>query len=158
MSRFTEWENYDVESLLAEGRWIARRNKVLGGRPGQAALRELERALVNLPHKQLIEGSICDGTGVCGVGAMAYQHYRDQGMSPKTAWKEIQKRPKFFVRGEELDYTQDFAVKVLGWTQTLAEVVAWMNDEASWRLTPERRYRYVLEWTRQHMGREEIGV
>ncbi len=56
MSRFMDGELDDEWAVLAYGRWIARRNKVLSGRPGKAKLRELERALVNLPHHRLIHG------------------------------------------------------------------------------------------------------
>ena len=48
----------DDDWILSWGRWIARTNKVLKGKPGRAALLDLERVLLAMPHKRLIEGSL----------------------------------------------------------------------------------------------------
>ena len=91
MSRFNDGDDYDLSdewAVLAYGRWMGRRKVVLNGRPGKAALIQLEAALEALPHKRLIEGGLCDGTGVCAVGAWLYRHYVDEdGLTPKAAWR-----------------------------------------------------------------------
>ncbi len=48
----------DDDWMLSWGRWIARTNKVLKGKPGRAALQDLERVLLAMPHKRLIEGAL----------------------------------------------------------------------------------------------------
>ena len=46
-------------------------------------------------------------------------------------------------------------VKELGVTKTLAEVVAYINDEEVYATTPEARYARVLELVRRYM---RLGV
>ena len=154
MSRFSDDYEYDVDSILAGGRWVARRNKVLKGRPGQSALRNLERALTLMPHKKLMEGNICDGANVCVIGAWLYRQYVDEGMTPKRAWAKLQEgrgRHHDSDSWEELERTIDKGSADLGITRTLTEVVAYVNDEEGFRMRdwePERRYERVLAWVR----------
>ena len=159
MSRFDDNAPGDLETLLAQGRWMGRRKAVLNGRPGKAALAELEQALLAMPHKRLIEGTLCDGTGVCANGAWLYRHYVDGGLSPREAWRKLKKddKERFFGNdeGAELDRTVAMTVKELGVTKTLAEVVAYINDEEVYATTPEGRYAQVLERVRRYM---RVGV
>ncbi len=53
----------DDDWALQHGRWIAKTNKVLKGKPGRAALLDLERVLLAMPHKRLIEGSLVETGG-----------------------------------------------------------------------------------------------
>ena len=160
MSRFDDGDDPgDLESLLAQGRWMGRRKAVLNGRPGKAALAELEQVLLAMPHKRLIEGSLCDGTGVCANGAWLYRHWVDGGLSPREAWRKLKTEGKdrYFgnSEGDELDRTVAMTVKELGVTKTLAELVAYINDEEVWAATPERRYAQVLERVQRYM---RLGV
>ncbi len=155
----------DVDDILSLGRWTARRNKVLNGRPGRKALRELERALLMMPHKELITGGLCDGTRVCVVGAWLYRSYVDGGMTPKDAWTKLQEgKPR---RGdwsswEELGRTRDMGTAELGVTRTLVEVLAFVNDEEAGyfnHVTPEILFQRLLDWVRQHMATDaEVAV
>ena len=160
MTRFSDGDDPgDLESLLAQGRWMGSRKAVLNGRPGKAALADLERALLAMPHKRLIEGSLCDGTGVCANGAWLYRHYVDGGLSPREAWRKLKSEGKsrgfWDTEGAELDRTVAMTVKELGVTQTLAEVVAFINDEEAYGTTPEVRYASVLALVRRYM---RLGV
>ena len=160
MSRFGDGDYPDdLDSLLAEGRWRGRRKAVLNGRPGKVALAELEQALLAMPHKRLIEGTLCDGTGVCANGAWLYRHYVDGGLSPREAWRKLKNegkaRDSWFGGETELDRTVAIMVKELGVTKTLAEVVAFINDEEVYATTPEGRYAQVLERVRRYM---RVGV
>lgn len=163
MSRFT-WmdDGGDEESILAMGRWIARRNKVLGGKPGKEALAELREALLAMPHKRLIEGALCDGTAVCVVGGWIYRRWVDAGMAPRKAWKALQSIGKgrragtyqYWDNGsyEEWDRTIEMGHQELGITRTLAEVVSYVNDEEQgYRCTPEVRYAKVLQWVEEQL-------
>ncbi len=161
MSRFGESDDDDNESILAGGRWIARRNKVLKGRPGRKALRELERALVLMPHKRLIEGSLCDGSNVCVIGAWLYRRYVDDGMTPRDAWSKLQEgKSEFDDDWAELERTITKGHTDLGITRTLAEVVAYVNDEQEgWRASsPESLYNAVLLWVRQYMAPDPLPL
>jgi len=161
MSRFSDLDTYDdLESLLAWGRWEGRRKAVLNGKPGKAALADLHRALLAMPHKRLIEGTLCDGTGVCAMGAWIYRHRVGEGMSPRDAWTAMKKgRPHFDKEYDlELDDTIEAGVKVLGITRTLAELVAYENDEGSPWATPEERYERVLRWVERHMATDVARV
>jgi len=157
VSRFNEdgWD--DEDSVLAYGRYLARRKSVLNGRPGRQALRELERALVLMGHKRLIEGSLCNGSDVCVMGAWLYRRYVDDGATPRAVWARLQDGKGIYHDDdswEELERTMTKAVDDLGITRTLAEVMASVNDEeVGWRAqTPERRYDLILDWVRQHMA------
>lgn len=172
VSRFSDdydWE--DRDTILAQGRWLARMNKVLKGRPGRKALRQLERALVMMPHKRLTTGGLCDGNNVCVVGAWLYRKYVDDGMTPKAAWWKLQERKPFvysdgsigrgysdFAGYEELQRTVEMGKEELGVTRTLLEVLAFINDEEEGYsfqyngIDPEVLYSRLLTWVREHMA------
>lgn len=153
MSRISWMEDGDLDdefAILSWGRWIARTNKVRKGKPAYDALKEFEQILLNMQHKQLIEGALCDGTGVCAMGAWVYQKYRDDGLTPKQAWKQLKKASG---RSGEDSYTTWLATvetgeTQLGITKTLAEMVSTRNDEF-WHKSPEGRYHDVLMWVQQ---------
>lgn len=155
MSRFGWMEaNWDSDdAALALGRWNARVKKVLNGRPGKTALRAFVKVLEAMPHKQLIEGALCDGTGVCVNGALVYRKWVDGGMAPKEAWKRL-KVASGRSDDEYETYEQTIAVasEELGITRTLAELMAQENDYAYG--TPKQRYNTVLHWAKQHMAKE----
>ena len=148
MSRFSEVEWDDLESLLAYGRWMGRRKAVLNGRPGKIALRDLERVLILMPHKRLITGALCDGTGVCANGAWLYRHYIESGISPRAAWQKLKSsgKDRDFGNGDndEFNRTTSMTVTALGITETLAIIIAFINDEEVYAITPEDRYTQVL--------------
>ncbi len=165
MSRFS-WQDAfadDKDANLGWGRWTVRRNKVLNGKPGKLALAELEKALVAMPHKRLIEGALCDGSGVCVVGAWIYRRWVDVlGWTPAKAWKTLQNIGKGKEAGtyqywerssfEEWDRTVEMGYQELGITRTLVEVVSYVNDEEEgYRCTPEVRYDRVLAWVREQL-------
>lgn len=163
MSRFSDDGPDDLESLLAAGRWLGRRKAVLNGRPGKIALRRLEQALLQIPAKRLIEGSLCDGSAVCANGAWVYRHYVDSGMTPKEAWRKLRREARVRARTEWCDVsylrllaTIGATTRELGITQTLAEVVALENDEGvGWGPNDisgqKRRYREVLSWVQRQV-------
>ena len=166
-TRFNYGDGYDDEdAILQFGRWVGRRKKVLTGRPGIESLKELETSLLGLNPPRLISGSLCDGTGVCAVGAWVYRHWVDvDGMTPKKAWKRLRSERKRAAsqwdqgdswewrEEDELGRTIDIGVSELGVTRTLAEVIAAMNDEHWFNITPEQRYTRLLQWVRDRIAR-----
>ncbi len=169
MSRFNN--DYILDSKEDYWAWICwegRRKKVLNGKPGKAALQDLERALLAMPHKRLIEGTLCDGkTGVCAMGAWLYRRYVDEGMRPRDAWRKLQvegraKGPHDYWLIEndtfgEYQRTIDIGSRDLGITKTLAEIVAYINDEEVFsflpsEMIPEKRYDEVLRRVRGYIA------
>lgn len=65
--------------------WEANLRRALSGRRGQAALRDLETALLEMPEKKIIRGKIADRRGqVCAVGLLAL-HRRVQAGEERAA-------------------------------------------------------------------------
>ncbi len=164
MSRFSEFDGYDdVDSLLVMGRWIRGRQQVLNGKPGRAALKDLERALVMMPHKRLAEGTMGDGKGVCAMGAWLYRRYVDQGLTPKQAWYKVKRedRKRHNWPWESNDGERNRTITVgsrdLGITKTLAEVVSFINDEEVFATSPEGRYEQVLRLVRSYIADGTLG-
>lgn len=177
MSRFTWMENdLDDDWALQHGRWIAKTNKVLKGNPGRAALQDLERVLLAIPHKRLIEGTLCaTGSavavydkdsltnlqgrecGMCVVGAWVYRRWGDEGMTPRDAWKKLKSigqdqwsASSYDDDGyEAFERTLDVGVAELGITRTLAQIVSYENDGIYSLRSPEQRYAYVLDFVRR---------
>lgn len=169
----------DADAVLAAGRWRGRRKRVLTGRPALAALKELEAALLALPHQRLISGSLCNGEGVCALGGWLYHRWVhvEQKMTPREAWDHLmhdrrtlhptpgQSRIVWdWSDGDELDRSIDIGKDELGITQTLAEVIAEVNDELVWsgvarmglqKVTPEARYQFVLKWVQSRLAGEK---
>ena len=166
MSRFDQDGPDDLDSLLAYGRWMGRRKAVLNGRPGKDALKELEQVLLQLPHKKLIKGGLCNGEAVCAMGGWLYRHWVEGGMRPKDAWKKLrsvgrQGKEPWGDSYEELERTIEAGSTELGITKTLAEVVAYINDEEGYFLWKHgdqqltERYNFVLKKVRRYI---EFGV
>jgi hypothetical protein len=151
----------DDLALLAYGRWCARRKKVLNGKPGKAALAEFHQVLLAMPHKRLIESSLCDGTGTCAVGQWIYRRWVDGGMAPKEAWKTLQTvgvSEDLWDEGSYAEWKRTIEVGAteLGITRTLAEVVSYVSDEEGrWDETPEQRYQRVLKWVEKQLSPQQ---
>lgn len=87
-----EWYEGDDCDNLAEGRYLNNARRSLWGRKGQAVLREVRAALLAMPEKRLIAGSLLKDGEVCAIGAWA--RYRlEQGPivgvvnSARTVWQ-----------------------------------------------------------------------
>lgn len=168
-TRFREGDDdWDEDSqrrwALAQGRI----HRAVHGRPGQAALRELEAALLALPKPRLISGELCRDGEVCALGAIALYRQVRQGYPWEEAAAILQQRTyQEPVYGEDFDEdgwidctdqardTADWAVRELGLTFTLAYAIEEANDEGLWYgASPEQRFRYVLRWVRDRLSAE----
>lgn len=135
--------------------WQANCDRSLAGKKGQAALRELEQALIALSNKRLIIYQLEDAEGeVCPIGAL--MKYR--GLSQDT----IKADPECEMEevGVELGMPRLVAWKIvelndieldMHWIKGLASV-----SEGNRRVeyTPEERYERVLAWVRQRIRTE----
>jgi hypothetical protein len=118
------------------GLWQGNCQRSIKGRVGQAALRELEAALLALPQKRLIAGELEDSEGeVCALGALKrYKGVAEVKAEPEWEMEEV---------GVELGMP-----RLVAW-----KVVALNDDEFDWRapISPEERYEKVLTWVRKQL-------
>lgn len=155
MSRFYEGDG--------EGRfpnewelWEANYMRALGGRKGQAALRDLEAALLDLPEPKLISSRLSLNGQVCTMGALAVYRRCNKGEDRAAVLAELEQ-----IITSEDDAEEYGAVKTanlgvsVGVTYTLAYGLAMLNDELpDYSHTPEERYNVVLRWVRGHIHPE----
>jgi len=157
---YSEDEDYPGQFAL----WQGNCQRSLKGKAGQAALRELEAALLALPDKRLIAHKMIDHEGdVCAIGALAKHKGRD-----------LLSEPNVYEDGE---FDGDGEMEEIGMELGMPRLVAWkvveLNDiqldgsnlvtcEGPYRwysekpqvwvpITPEVRYERVLAWTRRQL-------
>lgn len=147
MSRFDDGdeENFPNQQAL----YAQATKNALKGKRGQAALKELEEALLAMPEKRLIEGGLCDNAGgVCAVGAMAVHRQVKAGlMTREDAMTMIATK-----YGDDFHATLEVGREVLGLLGCVAVEFAYVNDEEACASTPEDRYDIVLNWVREQIG------
>lgn len=131
MSRinYSEDENYPGQFDLYQ----ANCTRSLRGKAGQQELRSLRDALLELPEKKLIYGSLVNTEGeVCAIGAYARHNGIDlQKFDPEDATDEV---------GTEA-----------GMPRLVAWKVVEMNDVYLRGLSPEQRYMQMLKWVESNL-------
>ena len=153
MGRSWEGDDCEEDGPPGYGRWMARVKAVLNGRPAQKHFQELEEALLAMPVKRLIQGSLCQRWETCAVGEMAVHKRVKAGMSRRDALTEV-KRSKGTGKWQEEETaynTAEFAERDLGMTNTLGWLIGEANDEKFYGLSPEERWERMLAWTRSHI-------
>lgn len=141
--------------------WEQALYRAVNGRRGQQVLRDLERALLDLPEKQLIDGSLSDGKGVCAVGAYVAQKRVEAGEDRD----EVLEQLNGLARNDRWDEIDGWAAEestilqgqAAGMQLTLAVSIASLNDEY-YPVTPEQRYERVLEWVQKRILPEEVAA
>jgi D-alanine-D-alanine ligase-like ATP-grasp enzyme len=125
--------------------WEANRDRSLRGRKGQAALRELETALLELPEKRLIANHLKDDEGgVCALAALA--KYKGAEL-PEEVEAEYDDEYGVAIQDQMVAFG-----KSLGVPRMVAIDIVYQNDDTWWKeLTPEERYRKMLNWTQRHI-------
>lgn len=140
--RYSEDEDFPGQF----GLWQANCVRSLQSKKGQAALRELESALLALPDKRLIEGEMIDADGeVCPIGALAKYKGRDLLAEP-----HIGAQDEFDGDGE----MEEIGVE-LGMPRLVAWKVVFKNDIDLEGVTPESRYAIVLAWVQRQLKAAE---
>lgn len=161
MGRFSDGD-YDGEwAALDYGRWKINSERVLNGKPSQKHFRALEAALLAMPtnNRRLIEGNVCKRGQTCAIGEMAVYRLKQLGVPRRRAMKHVEAEVEFpdWVHANPTSgETAEFAEKRLGMTFTLGWLIAEANDVEFERMTPEQRWRAMLEWTRQHIRPELV--
>lgn len=121
---YTEDEDFTGQFDL----WQANCERSARGRQGRQELAQLRDALLAMPDKRLILGSLEDEEGgVCAIGAYA----KHKGM-------DLSK------------FDPDSDTDEVGIAGGMPKLVAWkvvsMNDHELDHLTPEKRYEQMLAW------------
>lgn len=126
--------------------------RAINGHRGQQILRDLERALVELPEKSLIEGGLSDGKHVCAVGAFVAQKRVDAGEDRAAVLEDM------IVPLDSWGYMDDWEIEEktiakgehAGMQLTLIVAVTGLNDDL-YQVTPEQRYEHILAWVRERV-------
>lgn len=121
---YTEEEDFDGQFEL----WRANCERSLRGKKGQAELRVLRDALLALPEKRLLLGTLEDEVGdVCAIGA--YGKYKGVDLQ---------------------NFDEESDSDEVGISAGMPRLVAWkvveMNDMEFDHATPEERYERMLAW------------
>lgn len=164
MSRISYSDEEDVPGQFAL--WQANCRRSLQGKKGQAALRELETALLALPEKRLIAEKLQDRSGeVCALGAMAKHRGIDVSPAPLS-------------EDDDWDLPENEGMEEFGVSMGMPRLVAWkvvckndieidghyerMPGPYRWPqecpqtyqpVTPEIRYRKMLAWVQSQIAR-----
>jgi sugar phosphate isomerase/epimerase len=144
---FNEGEDFPNQAFL----WEANQQRSLKGKKGQAALRELEAALLSLPEKKLIKDELENADGqVCALGALA----KHRGVQiPRIDWGSEEYSE--FDEDDSERMSLELA-KNLGVPKMVAVAVVYENDDC-WppTITPEGRYTKMLGWVRRQLKQKE---
>ena len=142
MSRSEYSNDCDIWDLI---RWRGAVTSALRGKRGQAFLREMETALLELPKKELVEGDFANQNGVCALGSVALRRKVKSGVTHEEAMKQIVKEWP-----QESEECGDIASSRLGIARAMAKEIMFLNDDDFFysREKPQARYERILKWVR----------
>lgn len=114
-------------------RWRGQVASAIRGKRGQALLKDLHKALLELPEKRLIAGELIDSDGdVCALGAVGKMRNVDMSkLDPEES---------------------EMVAAAFNIAAPLAQEIVYMNDEYWDRETPEQRYKLILGWVEQKVA------
>lgn len=158
MSRvdYSEDEDFPGQRELQQANMV----RLLAGKKGQAILRDLEAALLELPQKRLIANHGAKDGEVCAVAALAvYREARSKGQAREQVLRELEAREREYL-GPDFDseeWGDDEWTLGLGESVGVPHSLAWrlvaLNDLDFDHCTAEQRYEKVLAWTQRHLAR-----
>lgn len=132
--------------------WECAVANALAGRRGQAALADLEAALVALPEPRLIEGALAKDGEVCAVGALVAANRCAAGEDRAVVLAEMERLTDPEDCWDASDVTAIVGQRHGRMAYAMAWRIAELNDEDCRNMTPEQRYEYVLGWVRKARG------
>jgi len=147
---FNEDEDFNNQSLL----WEANQERCIRGRKGQAALRELEAALLALPEKRLITDELENARGdVCAIGALVRFKGKENPMIGDSFGGA---EDNLTINADEIERATIDLAQELGVPRLVALAVVRENDEDHYyypaTITPEQRYERMLKWVQQALS------
>lgn len=153
MSRVYAWED---DEPYPNATYLFQKSveNAIKGKSGQALLREIEAALLELPEKKLLGSGVCEGGEVCMLGAVAVARAMKAGKTRAQAMVTLELGAQQWGQGDdENDKTFKFLRRALGIKQ---ECLAWQlvfeNDEC-YVPSPEERYVRMLKWVQEKIVR-----
>lgn len=149
MSRSGYTDDCDGWDLI---RWRGAVASAIRGKRGQALLKELEVALLNLPEKRLVAREFANPFegDVCALGAVALKRRLEKGCSREDALKEIAAKFPEDCEAESIAHELDIA-------DALCKEITFLNDDDfGSRTTPEERYQHMLNWVRRNIAMEPV--
>jgi len=127
------------------GLWVGSAKKAIGGKKGQAFLKELRQAILNLPKRELFKDRFNKEGGVCALGALGLKRNMDMC--------ELDSQ----IENDEPVETKFIAHK-FGITPTLAWEIIYANDDERSSVTPSKRYRRFLKWLDKKIIDEPVAA
>jgi hypothetical protein len=167
----TSWvDDGDADGSVALFQANVRRS--LFGKAGQAALREMEAALLSMPDKAIYRDVFVTPDGEsCALGALAVERKVASGLSREEA---------IATYADADSYDSEEIGESLGCPRLVAQAIVWQNDEVNdvvWEvahgpvqrghgiykggialirdMTPQERYDAMLKWVRAKLRRED---
>ena len=155
MSRISYSDEEDFSGQF--GLWQANCRRSIQGKAGQAALRELEQALLALPEKALISGELFNAEGdVCAIGALArFRGVTETQSDPDDDMEEV---------GVELGMPRLVAWSVVAqndheidgrWVEAQGPTRNGYGPRVYVPVTCEERYERVLAWVQKQIAKGE---
>lgn len=155
---YTEDEDYPGQLAL----WQGNRDRSMRGRKGQAALRRLRKALMDMPEKRLIREAISEidesrgVVDVCALGAVAMMEGHDTVLhsdtNPEDAGVEMG-----FLRLVSWSIVAQNDIHLQGeWRKFEGpEIYGYYTPSRRVEHTPESRYEKMLAWVNDHIEDEK---
>lgn len=151
--RISEEEDFQNQAFL----WEANLERSIRGRKGQAALRELEAALLALPEKRLVANETVGADGmVCAIMALA-QHRGYQGdttLPKQPEWDDPDaENSPYWDEFEYEEAVEGAMLKIasgIGVPPMVAKAIIYENDN-EYVKTPEARYSRMLAWVQRQI-------
>jgi len=153
MTRFSDDGDWDYSRYCL---WESAVANALAGRRGQAALADLEAALLALPEHRLIESHLAKDGEVCAVGALVLANRCAAGEDRAAVLADLER-----ISDPEEYYAADVTACFGHQYGRMAYAMAWriaeLNDEDLGGLEPEARFERVLAWVRKARGVEVLA-
>lgn len=110
--------------------------RTIKGKRGQAFLREMAKALDEMPEKKLISGELVGESGVCAIGAVC----KARGLDVRKV--------------DEFDPHE--VADLVGISTPLAAEIAYLNDDNDFYYrrheTPEERWQRMRKWVQENIN------
>lgn len=119
----------DIDDQWAHIRWRGMVASSIRGKRGQSFLKDLLKALDEMPEKRLLAEVLQSDGGVCALGCVG----KKRGIDMTNL-------------DTDDDETTELVASQLDIADCLAREIVFENDEGGWNETPEQRFERVRKW------------
>lgn len=125
----------DMDDMWSFIMWRGAVKSAIRGKRGQKFLKEMLASLDAIPEKKLIAHELESQGAVCAIGAVGVQRGIDMtNLDPEDP---------------------DGVANAFGISSALAKEIVYENDEAIWKMTPEKRFEHMREWVVANIRKED---